>query len=160
MPEDTYRKAGRFLLTVFLLSLVLVGTHKGEFWPFSIYPMFSQAGRPWTRALVRELPPQTEGEELWLDGDFQALPGKPYPLEKVGLNQNDLANAVSKSKSWDSTRLEAMVSMLKADQRRLMVMAVKGRLAEGHRVEISYRPFILIENGRATLTPRFGEPFP
>jgi hypothetical protein len=37
---------------ILLIYAVLVASHEGEFWPFSIYPMFSQAGNPWTRAMV------------------------------------------------------------------------------------------------------------
>lgn len=32
---------------------LLVAIHLGEFWPFSIYPMFSQTGNPWTGAAER-----------------------------------------------------------------------------------------------------------
>lgn len=52
---------------VLVVYALLVATHLGEFWPFSIYPMFSQAGTPWTRAVVRELPSQTDPDTLSMD---------------------------------------------------------------------------------------------
>ena len=42
----------------------LLPSHEGEFWPFSIYPMFSQAGNPWTRAMVLDVT-TTPDAELW-----------------------------------------------------------------------------------------------
>ena len=49
---------------LFLLSTVLVASHKGEFWPFSIYPMFSQAGNSWSRALLIEIEPD-DTTNIW-----------------------------------------------------------------------------------------------
>lgn len=41
---ETFRRSFWATMVVFA---VLVGTHEGEFWTFSIDPMFSQAGNPW-----------------------------------------------------------------------------------------------------------------
>ena len=46
----------RLLLGAFWISGALLATNLGEFWPFSIYPMFSKAGGEWTRAVVLEIP--------------------------------------------------------------------------------------------------------
>ena len=40
------KKAGCLLVSLFMLQTLLVSTHLGEFWPFSIYPMFSRGGHP------------------------------------------------------------------------------------------------------------------
>ena len=58
------RKALRITLGTLIVYALLVATHLGEFWPFSIYPMFSQAGNPWSRAVVREMPPGTDSRGI------------------------------------------------------------------------------------------------
>jgi hypothetical protein len=69
---------------------VLVATHKGEFWPFSIFPMFSQAGGEWSRAVVREVP-REEAPTDWEPLLQTELPGEPLALTDYGL-RHDLAN--------------------------------------------------------------------
>ena len=49
------QKSVRITLISFIIYGALVATHEGEYWPFSIYPMFSKAGNPWTRAIVRDV---------------------------------------------------------------------------------------------------------
>lgn len=45
----------RIIGIVLLINILLVSTHRGEFWPFSIFPMFSQAGNPWSRGVVENV---------------------------------------------------------------------------------------------------------
>ncbi|GAB5408705.1 MAG: hypothetical protein BalsKO_10700 [Balneolaceae bacterium] len=35
-----------------------------KYWPFSLYPMFSQAGNPWTRAIVTDISSSDE-QDIW-----------------------------------------------------------------------------------------------
>src|SRR5690554_3371848 len=91
------RRAVRVLASFFVAYALLVSTHLGEFWPFSIYPMFSSAGNPWTRAIAHEIPPEVEGEALWMSAPIDELPGAVFPLSRHGIFQNDLANYASKT---------------------------------------------------------------
>lgn len=103
------RKAVKILYTVLALYAVLVATHLGEFWPFSIYPMFSQAGNEWSRSLVHEIDPAYEykGED-WSPLLSDALPGSVFALDHIGLNQNDLANLISKNEDWSARRMQSI----------------------------------------------------
>lgn len=144
-PErPAYRRARRFLIGTLLVYALLVSTHLGEFWPFSIYPMFSQAGKPWTRAIVREVP--EEAPLSWEAVALEDLPGTPYPLRLTSINQNDLANFVSKSESWDPRRVEAMRKIFREDvnHKRLLILQAVGRINDSDEVEMVFTPFLLM----------------
>src|SRR5690625_1138715 len=66
MNAQQASKALKILGVLFLVHAILVSTHEGEFWPFSIYPMFSQAGNPWARAMVLDVT-DLEESELWVE---------------------------------------------------------------------------------------------
>ncbi|MDX1430588.1 MAG: hypothetical protein R3282_09880, partial [Rhodothermales bacterium] len=122
------RRSLRIVGITLLLYLVLVGTHLGEFWPFSIYPMFSQAGQPWQRAVVRDV---TDEPLEWRSVAVGDLPGRAYPLKAAGVDAIDLANFVSKTTAWNERRVGGLRSMLQADRlgdRTLMVYRVRGYL--------------------------------
>jgi hypothetical protein len=148
------------ILGTLVVYTLLVATHLGEFWPFSIYPMFSQGGRTWSRALVRDvsaLPP----DAVW-DGltSFEALPGAPYPLDPTGINQNDLANFVSKSRSWSPSRVAAIKRVFgnELQDHRLLVMRVEGRIDQADTVALSFTPFILLTPDSAYFNPNLSYP--
>lgn len=138
--------ARRLLGGTFLVYALLVATHLGEFWPFSIYPMFSQGGNTWTRALIRDVS-EVPGSNLWQtvfeDDD---LPGDPYPLGLTDINQNDVANFVSKTRVWNADRVVALRKIFgeTVDERSLLVYRVQGRLSEGREVEVTYTPFVML----------------
>lgn len=91
---------------------ILVGTHEGEFWPFSIYPMFSQAGNPWTRGVLVRLDSIETASFTWESVAFDALPGDVAPLNDLGADNIDYANFVGKTKEWTPERAEALRRML------------------------------------------------
>src|SRR5262245_41465505 len=74
-----HRRAALALAGVSLAHALLAATHGGEFWPFSIYPMFSQAGRSWARALVVEAQPN-DLPQLAAQYRLDDLPGVPFAL--------------------------------------------------------------------------------
>lgn len=81
------KKAVVAVTAIYALSLA---SFRGEFWPFSIFPMFSRGGRPWIHAVVREcshVAPRTT--DRWLEQDD--LPCAPLPIESAGFDQNDLS---------------------------------------------------------------------
>ncbi|GEM_PF-229702 len=147
------KKAARVLAACFVAHALLVSTHLGEFWPLSIYPMFSSAGNPWTRALVMEIPPEVPADELWKSATIDKLPGRVYPVGEHGIFQNDLSNFVSKTKEWteDYQRgLQAMFRGRVAEHERLMVYSVVGEQSGGG-VQVTARPLMLLEGDEATM---------
>jgi hypothetical protein len=149
-----YRKAIKIVGGVLAIYALLVASHKGEFWPFSIYPMFSQAGNPWTRAMVRELPNDPE-RVSWEAADLSSLPGSPYPVEEHGINQNDVSNYVSKTTEWTPQRLRGFRSLFARNHdfaRPLLVLKVRGTL-QGDSVWVQATPFMLLEQDTTRFSP-------
>lgn len=145
VSENRYKRAGRVLVFAFVAYGVLVGTNLGEFWPASIYPMFSQGGIPWSRAAVRDV---TDVENVsWSAVSTDGLPGDPYPLLKYGVDPIDLANFVSKTKSWDDERVAGLRKMFgeqELAERNLLVMRVNGRITSDDSVKVVFVPYALL----------------
>lgn len=148
--ERTAHKARKAIWGVLLVYALTVATHLGEFWPFSIYPMFSQAGNPWSRSLVREVAP--DDSISWQAVPLDALPGEPYGVSSGGVDAIDLANFVSKTKEWDTDRVAALKLMLLADPPRtpldLLVFRVRATLTESDSVAILATPYVRVGTGR------------
>ena len=138
-----YAKALRVIGAVLTVYILLVATHRGEFWPFSIYPMFSQAGTPWTRSIVRVVP--NSEPPIWKSTSLQNLPGEAFPVARRGINQNDVANYVSKTERWTEQRLRGLRSVFAATydfSAPLLVMRVRGTLADDS-VAVTATPLIV-----------------
>ena len=151
--HPAYRRAGRLLLVVLVVYGVLVASHEGEFWPFSIYPMFSQAGRPWTRAVVRSL--DADEPLAWQAYAADALPGAPVALKPRGIDAIDLANFVSKTERWTPERVAALRTVLApaADpETRLAVLRVSGELGPDG-VGVSFVPLVALAPDTVALHP-------
>jgi hypothetical protein len=139
VADPRYARARRAIFAVLASVTLLLATHLGEFWPFSIYPMFSRAGRPFTRAIVRELAPSG----ALPSGPYTpaTLPGRAFGLVATGIDQSDVANIVSKTTHWTPQRLQALQRLF-ADPvrtRRLLVLAATGELdPDGHDVRLLY----------------------
>ncbi len=150
------RRALRLLGAIFIIYGTLVATHKGEFWPFSIFPMFSTAGQPWVRSIVHELPPDLPDEAIWESARPEDLPGEVFALAPNGIFQNDLANYVSKTRTWTPSRLHGIRAMfdgrVTADDR-LMIYSVRGELRPDG-VDVTASPLILLHGSDVRLTPR------
>ena len=97
----------RALWVLTLTGGLLVGLHKGEFWPFSIYPMFSQAGRPWERVIVRDLS-QATASDVWQVSTLETLPGRPFAVEQHDIPQNDLTKYVKLTRAFTDDRLAGL----------------------------------------------------
>jgi len=150
---STYTKALRVIGIVLVVYGLLVATHRGEFWPFSIYPMFSQAGNPWTRSIVRKMP---DGETpSWESTSLQDLPGTPFPVQARGINQNDVANYVSKTDRWTRQRLQGLRGLFDDSydfSSPLLVMKVRGQLVDDS-VAVKATPLILYATDETHLHP-------
>lgn len=138
------KKSMGILFTILFIYASLVATHEGEFWPFSIYPMFSQAGKLWTRSFVRDVTQELRP----IESDIQTkeeLYGKPFVLNTIGVHQNDLSNFLSKNKEWTPTRKQAVRNYFKKelDTKRLVIYKIRGELEAGS-VAMIYEPFIYL----------------
>ena len=148
-------RAARVLGLTLAAHVLLVATNEGEFWPASIYPMFSVAGRPWTRALVRDVEAVPDSAR-WRVTDLDGLPGRPVVLPDIGMDPIDFANFVSKTRVWDEDRVRGLRSLFTEDllrSRQLMVYKVRGRLAAGDSVVVEATPFLLLTGDGTARNP-------
>lgn len=148
------RKANRTLLAVLVFSGVLVATNLGEFWPFSIYPMFSQGGNSWSRALVREFEP--DESISWETSSLDTLPGDPVSVASYGVDPIDLANFVSKTDIWSEERVHALDRMFFGEddvRKRLLVFRVNGRLETDDEVVVESVPYVFLDSGLSVINP-------
>lgn len=159
MMSPFAKKCMRILLVLFMTFTVLIATHKGEFWPFSIYPMFSQAGKPWTRALVQDVS-QTPDSLIWNTTSLENLHGPVVALRQTGVKQIDFSNFVSKTDHWSPVRKRALRRMFQdavpADAR-WMITKVQGRLTEGDSVAVKAVPFLLVGGDSVYTNPLLPE---
>lgn len=142
-----------------LVYAVLVASHKGEFWPFSVYPMFSQAGNPWTRAIVVDVTGLND-EEIWNSYSLVDRTAGVVPVRSYSVDQIDLSNFVSKTQNWTDSRRDALIRMFGADQigdREWMVSKVSGKMAGPDSVAIRILPFIKISADTTETNPNLSE---
>ena len=154
MPVTPYHKSVRVVGATLLVYALLVATHLGEFWPFSIYPMFSQAGNPWTRAVVRTVP-ATPDAHTWDAVPFADLPGQPFPVVPKGISQNDVSNYVSKTDTWTEQRIRGFRSLFGNDydfSKPLLIMKVRGAL-KNDAVSITATPVMRLEKDTTLFSP-------
>ena len=143
----------------FLVYALLVATHLGEFWPFSIYPMFSQAGNPWSRSIVRDVSEvQLDQPDAiaWEVVDANNLPGEPVALTEHGVDPIDLANFVSKTEAWNAARVSGLRNMFRADAlegQKLLVFRAGGAMNEADSVVLHFEPYVLLHNNGALVNP-------
>ncbi len=156
MP-DPLRRALTLVGVVFVTYGVLVATHEGEFWPFSIYPMFSQAGKPWKRAIVREL--QSRDEVRWDTLSWSTLPGAAYGTQAQGtIDAIDVANLVGKTDEWTHARAASLGPMLLPEGRdaHLLVMRATGRIVRAagrDSVVVAFIPYVYLDRDTTILSP-------
>jgi uncharacterized protein with PQ loop repeat len=153
------RKSFKILMAIFLVYGVLVATHKGEFWPFSIYPMFSQSGNSWTRALVRDVS-STPDDLIWKTVDLKTLAGSPVQLANTGVSQIDFSNYISKTESWNANRKQGLIKMFNPaniGQSCWIIYKISGRLSHQDSVIIKAVPFLLISTDTVQTNPNLPE---
>ena len=146
---------------LFLLSTILVASHKGEFWPFSIYPMFSQAGNTWDRALLIEATPD-DSTNIWADRPMDSIDQtRILSVKKLGVDQIDYSNFISKTESWTPSRIAALQklfpeSVLKG--KKVMATKATGTLADGDSVSVVLTPLFLIHSDTIIVNPEIPIP--
>lgn len=157
MTEKESKRGMKVIGVLLIVFAILVAPHEGEFWPFSIYPMFSQAGNPWTRAMILDVS-DYDYEEIWKQRSVENFIGDPVAVRSHGVDEIDFANFVSKTKNWTPARREALRSMFgqnKFNENRWLVVKAKGHLAGKDSVEVNIIPWILLTNEGTELNPNF-----
>lgn len=154
--NQSFSKRGIKIIGVSLLIYaILVAPHEGEFWPFSIYPMFSQAGNPWTRAMVLDVTDKPE-IDIWEEHLLQNRTADVVAVGSFGVDQIDFSNFVTKTEIWTESRQRALIHMFGSDaigDRRWMVTKVRGELIGRDSVAIEIKPFIMITSDSTFTNP-------
>ncbi len=138
-------KHKRIIGIVLLINILLVSTHEGEFWPFSIFPMFSQAGNPWSRGIVENVQDTTRAD-MWTSKPLTEIDDRILPLEEYGIHEIDYANYISKTKDWTPKKINGLRSTFQIDQypdQMWMATRVVGSLTERDSVQIEAIPMFL-----------------
>ena len=140
-----YTKSIRTIFTILVIYAVLVATHLGEFWPFSIYPMFSQAGHPWKRAIILDVT-KVPADSLWNNTNKNELPGTTVSLDNLNINANDIANYVSKTEVWTPQRVRGIRGLVVKEltDKNLMIYQAEGSLLQDNKVKVEIIPFIYL----------------
>lgn len=156
------QKSMKILLFTFLTYGLLVGTHLGEFWPLSIYPMFSKAGNPWTRALATTTESPASDSLVWKTRTINSFSGETISLEGEAFTLSgyeshiDFPNFVSKTKNWDSKRIDALRQMLMEDldeEPNFVIYKVRGELTDNNSVNIQYLPVLYLNADTSYFNP-------
>lgn len=141
-----------FTLAAWTLAVL---PHRGEFWPFSIYPMFARAGRPWTNALVVEVDPHARRD--WGPWTLQDLPGTVYPTQPVGVSGLDVSQLVKLTGSWSDEKIALTRKLFHealSDGRTLMIVRSDGHLTRDLAVEVEHSGVLMIGPEGSELNPR------
>lgn len=154
MDNNVQRKSVRVLLGVLLMYGILVGLHEGEFWPFSIYPMFSKGGNDWSRTVVRDVSLEA-GAVAWESVSLQDLPGESFALTPNDIDPIDVANYVSKTRVWTAERVAGLASTFSRarDGRDLMIYRVDGTIDPTDSVIVSFTPYVYITDDSSVVNP-------
>lgn len=180
---DPTRRATRALALTFTAYALLVAMNLGEFWPFSIYPMFSQGGNPWSRAVVREvdhdvvewlLPNDAPADDFddsdepaakqrsgyaanfWRARGADQLPGEGFALLEHGADAIDVANFVSKTRIWDDARVQGLRDVFgrrTLEEKTLVVMRADGRLVGDDTVTVTFTPYAVLAADTTLIHP-------
>lgn len=158
--NQTFSKRGiKIIGATLIIYALLVAPHEGEFWPFSIYPMFSQAGNPWTRAMILDVTDKPE-TDIWHKHSLQEREADVIAVGSYGVDQIDFSNFVSKTENWTRERRQALISMFGSnaiENQRWMVSKVRGELIGRDSVSIEILPFILITSDSTFTNPNLPE---
>lgn len=149
------RRSIKITLISFLLSGILLASHEGEYWPFSIYPMFSKAGNPWTRAIVTDVT-QVDNDKLWETTSLEGINGVVVSIKAAGVDQIDFSNFVSKTKDWNPRRVQALRTMLGESQfinNDWMIFKVHGKLVGSDSVVVETIPYLLFKSDTTLFNP-------
>lgn len=155
------RRGMKIIGILLVIYGLLVATHKGEFWPFSVYPMFSQAGNPWTRAIVLDVT-DTPDDKLWQTRTVTDLDLDAVGIGKIGVDQIDFSNFISKTENWTENRRNALRLMFGPDNignERWMTAKANGRLIGTDSVAVVIQPFLLVTADSVYMNPNLDQSY-
>lgn len=156
-PNRLRQRAMIALGATLAVYTVSVAPHEGEFWPFSIFPMFSQAGKPWTRALVVDVTDAADGFG-WGPWELEQLPGPPRSSRSMDFSTNDLSKFVQLTETWTDERQAALRRFLRPaldDGRRLLLLKVTGRSTPSG-PEVLFTGLVRVDARELHLNPKLG----
>lgn len=142
---ESFKKHKKILIWTLVVNIVLVATHLGEFWPFSIFPMFSQAGKEWSRGVVEQVSDSSR-TDLWKTKPITEIEDRVLPLKDYGIHEIDFANFITKTKVWNEKRLNGLRSTFQIDQypgEMWLATRVRGYMNEQDSVVIEAIPMFL-----------------
>ncbi len=154
-----YTKYKKILIAVLVINVILVATHEGEFWPFSIFPMFSQAGNPWTRAMVQQVDDR-QMEDLWSVRPLHEVSDRAVAIEDYGVDQIDYSNFISKTTDWNQKRIQSLRTYLDIDnlpEQKWLITKVDGYLTEADSVIVEATPLFLFTSDSTFKNPNIFE---
>ncbi len=146
MKFSEMHRSMKIIGIILIIYAVLVATHEGEFWPFSIYPMFSQAGNPWTRAMVLDVT-EADDEAYWHSQTLDNKAGSPVALRNFGVDQIDYSNFMTQTENWTPERRDALRAMFgshRIGDQHLLAAKVHGEIVGEDSVVVRIEPFLLI----------------
>jgi hypothetical protein len=145
----------KILLITILINIVLVSTHRGEFWPFSIFPMFSIAGQPFVRGVVVEVEDLSQAG-LWEVKPLSEIDDRVIPLQKYGISPFDFANYIKKTEHWDAEKINGLRSTFQIERypdKMWMITRVKGFFNEDNEIFIYTYPMFLLTSDTTYKNP-------
>lgn len=153
---ERYTKYKFVLLATLALNVLLVATHEGEFWPFSIFPMFSQAGNPWSRGVLERIENKND-TTIWNTKPMSEIKTRVVSLDSIGVDAIDYANFVSKTENWNQKRIDALRDLLNIKEypnAQWMATRVKGYLTEDDSVIVEAVPLFLFTQDTTYKNPK------
>ena len=155
MDREESRRGMKIIGIVLIIYGLLVATHLGEFWPFSVYPMFSKAGQPWTRAIVLNVTDEPE-PEIWERTTLKNRIAEPVAIGDYGIDQIDYSNFISKTDNWTPSRKKALQDMfgeINLGSQKWMASKVYGRLVGEDSVVVEVQPLLLVTSDTVRTNP-------
>lgn len=156
LTERAATKATRALCITVLVYALLVATHQGEFWPFSIYPMFSRAKNTLHQiAVVDVRGADVAPEQLWSPAARSGLPGTPFSVKDYGVDPVDLAKYVRLTEVWNADRRQGLMDLFQNAllERDVLIFEVWGTVSESGKLDLEYQPIILLTESGSRITP-------
>lgn len=156
------RRFGVLALALALGYVAAVFAQQGDFWPFSRFAMFSNPRKPWRRALVRELDAAAFAQPL-AEVSEKELPGKPYAIDPVGIDQHDLSAAIRRIEGPLTPEQSKLIAgyFARAQAPHLVLYVARGTLRSKEKtVSVRYRPIARIapDGVHSALSPTPGTP--
>lgn len=157
-PRTAHRRAAAAVIGMLVVYAVLVLANQGEFWPFSVFPMYSKGRESWARPLIIELP-QTAGPEIWRARQLDELPGDVFSLFTKDVDEDRLRMVWNATETWtaaDIVRLRPLIGENNIRGRRLLVMDVRGEPAPDDGVSVICFPLAVLTEEGTLLNPSLG----